>query len=280
MLTYWSQGQRKQNFGDTLTVPLSTLFEPEFQTFMRETPECRFHLLGSVLCQFWIDEARRTDQSAVFWGCGYRGEAFVFDESKVRICGVRGRLTEQALHGKYPTIGDPGLLLPLIYPAESIPRHGRAILVPHFLDPWLHDAPTTSASSEVEIVSPVITEAAGVRALTQQIAGASFVWAGSLHAAIAALSYGVPFAFFKSGPEGFVDCPIKWADFCSAHGIQPVFFNGLAAARRWYDSIENEIRYASLATMLAHAPGPVRPAIIDQAAKYDRQKRARGDWLL
>ena len=106
-----------------------------------------------------------------------------------------------------------------------------------------------------------------LREIIRLIAGADFVLSGSLHAAIAACAYGVPFAFFDSG---HVDVPFKWDDFAASIGILPLFARTLAEGRAIYgDVLAATCRPPALSPLLHAAPFQVLPDMLLRALVHD-----------
>jgi hypothetical protein len=64
-----------------------------------------------------------------------------------------------------------------------------------------------------------------------RIAGAEFVLTGSLHGAILAQAYGIPWAAYD---DGYVDAPPKWNDWAAYLGIRIEFIETLSEGRQWW----------------------------------------------
>jgi hypothetical protein len=87
--------------------------------------------------------------------------------------------------------------------------------------------------------------------LVDLIAGASFVLTGSLHAAILAQVYGVPWAVFD---DGYIDFPPKWEDWCAYLGIRPSYVKSLAEGRQWWNDVGVLGQIRGLRRLLASFP--------------------------
>ena len=269
---YWRQEDvaGPQNFGDYLT----ELFLEELFV-LPSWPADAYYLVGSVirdqrirrtLAELHVDLDRG---SVAFWGCGLRGPEGVSVEGRSRatVFGVRGPLTRDALALPTDTvIGDPGLLLPLLVEKPSV-GHGRTVCVTHFHEPRL-PADIKSQTGVDDVVSAAIPPLLPhLREIIRLIAGADFVLSGSVHAAIAACAYGVPFAFFDSG---HVDVPFKWDDFAASIGILPLFARTLAEGRAIYgDVLAATCRPPALSPLLHAAPFQVLPDMLLRALVHD-----------
>jgi hypothetical protein len=84
-----------------------------------------------------------------------------------------------------------------------------------------------------------------------RIAGASFVLTGSLHGAIIAQAYGVPWAAFD---DGCIDTPVKWRDWAEYLGISMAFTPTLEAGRHWWTQEGRRGRIRDLVPLLASFP--------------------------
>jgi hypothetical protein len=87
--------------------------------------------------------------------------------------------------------------------------------------------------------------------LVDQIAGASFILAGSLHAAILAQAYGVPWAAYF---DGYVDAPPKWLDWGDYLGIKINFVRDLEEGREWWAEVGRHGRVRDLVPLVKAFP--------------------------
>ena len=271
---HWRQDEDIKNFGDYLADFLTEeLFEPI------SWHEGTVHVIGSVIADFLVPDADVDDQGrplpkVVFWGCGARDENGLSEDRMARstILAVRGPLTASALKlgGSKPQ-GDIAFFLPALYtPKRSRITSGKAVCIPHFWDPR-PDETFLGTGCSVVLRTNILGGNAEIRRLIDAIASAEFVLTASLHGAVAAAAYGVPFAFWDNG---HVDLPFKWKDLAAYLSIPPTFYTSLEEARKGY---EEDIRPAlvlpSLGAFLASAPFPIRQ---DAFAKILRQAVSRG----
>ncbi|MGV7031566.1 hypothetical protein [Methylobacterium symbioticum] len=274
---WWLKDEEKQNFGDYLGYILSEAI------FLRPVREhCSYRVVGSAIADWDIgqDLARtgaRPEETVAFWCCGARTEAGVSAESRARITpyGVRGPLTHDVLGLPADTpLGDPGLIVPIVYtPAVREDCRGRTICVPHFLDSR-SDADLLQRTGADLIIRPGVARSErAVLDFIDAITSASFVLAGSLHAAIVACAYDVPFGYLDTG---FVDIPFKWRDFSALVGIGTSFCDCVADARAIYEQVNRpRLRKPPLLPMLAVAPFSVRLDMLLKAYHYDMQNLDR-----
>ncbi|MCE9629804.1 MAG: polysaccharide pyruvyl transferase family protein [Planctomycetia bacterium] len=269
---YWRQEHATgpQNFGDFL----AELFLDELFV-LPSWPADAYYLVGSVIRDQRIRRTlselhvEPTRGCVAFWGCGLRGPEGLSAEGRARAAffGVRGPLTRDALALPADTvIGDPGLLLPLLV-EKPVAGHGRTLCVTHFHEPRQPDDIKSQTGVDDVLSAAMPPSLPHLREMVRLIAGAEFVLSGSLHAAIAACAYGVPFAFFDSG---YVDIPFKWSDFAASVCIPPLFARTLAEGRAIHrDGLAATCRPPALSPLLHAAPFQVLPDVLLRALVHD-----------
>jgi tetratricopeptide (TPR) repeat protein len=264
---YWVPTPETRNFGDYIT----DLFLEKLLVSPRVRAS-RYRFVGSIIDNENIErdlKAVLDGGDIAFWGCGARDAVPVREDlfERCRFFGVRGPLTRDllGLPGDTP-LGDPGLLLPLVHPKPKSKR-GGTICAPHIFEPMSDEALLASTGAD-RVVRPEISPSlSALGQLLDEIAGADFVLAGAMHAAIVAHAYGVPFAFFDAG---HLDVPFKWRDFAASIGAPVAFVDNLKDGRTaWADLIQPAARRLPLSPMLAACPWFVRPSIIAKAAAHD-----------
>lgn len=273
VIHWWKPRGDKQNIGDFLS---RYLLERLFAG-------CRvkadiYHLIGSVITAGRIAKAPqaeplRPDFRVAFWGCGCRDEAGIPPSLRHHaiILGIRGPLSARVLGlaGDTP-VGDPALLLPLIYqPKQSRRTLGRTAFVPHVYEVIKASEPELLARSGAHvIVSPLIVgNVDAVEDFIDQICSSDFVVTSSLHGAVIAAAYGVPFSFFDCG---HVDVPFKWRDFSSSIGVGAYFPRSIEDARTVYEHLlRSQIRRPPLSRILNVAPFTPRRDVLARALAHE-----------
>lgn len=270
-IEYFEKTARTQNFGDYLP----ELFAKELLTYPKVEADV-FRLVGSVISEKWIrwDLSRANGQVRgliALWLCGARNDTPLSAATRAHCMffGVRGPRTRDILELPPETVlGDPGLLAPLFHvPSPHAATAGKAICIPHVEDPK-SEAELLACSGSEAIVYPVIDSSeAALRDILDKIAGAEFVLTGSLHGAIIACAYGVPFAFWDSG---HIDAPFKWEDFAFSIATEPRFAANLAEGRTiWAQHTRPCLQLPSLAAMLDVCPFVVKPGKLVEALALD-----------
>lgn len=281
---YWREHALIGNLGDALTPLL--LQGLGYNLVSQSATGARLHnpgrcllVIGSLLAE---SNLAVLQSPADVWGCGWRGVCLPAPvRDRLRIYAVRGPQTAAGL-GLPATIplGDPALLLPKLAP-RPIAQHGRSVVVPH-----LHRTHCLAARARCrltgcdEMVATQVFQRQGigqagwrrqalvlgklwlrqgVRLYTtwsaiERIAGARFVLTGSLHGAILAQAYGVPWAAYD---DGYIDVPSKWTDWAAYLGVQIQFVTTLAAGQQWWQSTGQWGVVRDLNQLLAAFPYPV-----------------------
>jgi len=280
---YWGEGRPLVNLGDLLVPRL--LEAMGFTCLGREAPDAQvvnpgrcLLVIGSLLTARDLD---RIGWPVDVWGCGWKGPAAAPDHAEdVRCFAVRGPETATGL-GLAPTIalGDPALLLPYLAPRKTR-AHGRTIVIPHCSRTTALSASERRARSGCdEVLSPMVLRPPGsspgpARALPglvwkwlrqglklhdldgalERLAGAEFALTGSLHGAILAQAFGVPWACYH---DGYLDAPGKWTDWASYLGIEIQMVATLAEGLKWWREYGRRGRVRELAPLLDAFPYPL-----------------------
>lgn len=292
---YWLDSRLVQNFGDTLgRLVLNSL---GYQPVSRQAPQqnvvnpARCLLpMGSVL---WPRTFAWLTEPADVWGCGWRGIPLpAAIQERVRFHAVRGPATAAGLGLPSDTpLGDPALLLPHLL-ADQPRRHGCTLVMPHFFCSTSMPAAQRCRQTGCDAllaaqviskpiaggrVSPQGLQAVVKAALrlgipvhtTRQalhaIAGADFVLTGSLHGAIVAQTYGVPWAAYA---DGYVDVPAKWEDWGAYLGITLEFVANLQSGQEWWQRVGQRGRLRDLQPLLAAFPYPLAETSFMSRAVY------------
>ena len=263
---YWG-GDGPGNFGDRLTEYLlrHALLGPR-EIF------ARYRLIGSIIDPENLGRDLSTlgpDDRIAYWGCGARDAVRPAPEllARCEFFSVRGPLTRELLGiAADVPLGDPGLLLPLLIPASKASRK-QTVCIPHYYETRT-DAELLAGTGAERILHPRVGgDLAEVERLARAISGASFVLAGSLHAAIVAHAYGTPYAFLDAG---YVDIPFKWRDFAASVGIPAMFVDNVADGRRVHaEFIAPRAKAVALLPIIAACPFHVRPSALAAAARAD-----------
>ncbi|MEL6124768.1 MAG: polysaccharide pyruvyl transferase family protein [Pseudomonadota bacterium] len=211
--------------------------------------------VGTVLKRGFVPEGRK--KLVLGSGVGYGTQPDLGDGADWDIRAVRGPRTEAALGLPAGTgIVDPAVMLPTLPRFAQIEKTGEILFVPHYKSVPAYDWPAICAAAGVAYQSP--SDAA--ETVIRRIAGAKMVIAESMHAAIIADAFGVPWRGVEitSGFNHF-----KWGDWAESLGLTlpPIarFFGPLRGLQTRVQGLRRTLKSA--------APGPGTPAADGREAK-------------
>lgn len=279
-IVFWLKGEERQNFGDFLT---EVFLKDIFINPPRSKVDANiFRLIGSVINEpiIWMDleeplksripGTKETQIIAAYWGCGARNST-PLSSGVLEYCkffGVRGPLTRDLLGLPQDTvIGDPAILLPLVYKPEVKSAKKQTISISHFQDKISPRELQAMTKTDKVIDIGVSPNLGDIFKLIDEIANASFVLTGALHAAIVAYAYDVPFAYLNTG---FIDNPFKWEDFSTSISIPTLFVKTVEQGQKVYEDNCKQIRKLPLLPILNVCPFKVKWHLLDRAFAHDR----------
>lgn len=215
-------GQTIENFGDNLMADLlRNLFSVE-PVYVKAS---RAELIGvgSILDAYYrrygsrkfpLLRARPWRKLHV-WGSGFLDSATPpLWPQRLEYHAVRGALTKARIAaGKDVALGDPAILLPLIWPRKG-PATTKVAIIPHFV------TYRNFVDQYAAVLPPhwtIIDLLGDPQAITAEIAGAEFVISSSLHGLIVADAYDIPSVWME--PTGKIKGDgYKFADYFSFRG--------------------------------------------------------------
>ncbi len=209
-LFYWKSPQG--NFGDDLNEWLWDDLLPGWRGW---DPALTLVGVGTVFNDVHFPKTRAGRFLVLGSGVGYGAppSADVLARSDIRA--LRGPRSARLLNLPEATgILDPAMMIATLDAFQGIPASGRPIFVPHVSTVGRHDWAGICAGLGVEYVSPC----GEAREVISRIAGASLVIAESMHAAILADAFRVPWRAVRLSPGFNTD---KWMDWGDSLQITP-----------------------------------------------------------
>lgn len=242
MIHEWlpDNGNGFRNFGDAM----GEIVIDAMPNFVEHQNNLYFPI-GSVIWDDYILKAKSRGLKPVFIGCGWLGKEL--DPKLIRqaeFLGVRGPQTQSALEraGVFGVrvTGDSAYRA-LKYLGVEPNNNGKSIFVPHVseVDEALRKKMSLGADS---IVTPKVRGKYDTIETIKKISRANFVLAGSMHAAITAHYFGIPFApasaYTASG--NFETLAPKWLDWFASIGV-PAYSvrasRSVQDGRIWWDRL-------------------------------------------
>ncbi len=278
---YWRQHKMLKNLGDYLGVITVAALGYQCVNPKQTSP----HIVNAGRCLLPIGSVlgmkmlQRLDGPLDVWGCGWKGDALPADVmSRAVFHAVRGPRTLAGLNLPPDTpLGDPALLLPHLC-QRQVPRHHRTLFIPHIfylakpdIGRWRRNTGCDQVLS-IQVVSAwpprdSITLRDLVELLrihirlgsvphtawwtVERIIGADFVLTGSLHGAILAQAYGIPWAAYNHGAGGV---PEKWLDWAEYLDVNLALVANLAEGLRWWENYGVYGRIRNLQPLLKAFP--------------------------
>ena len=149
-------------------------------------------------------------RNVIVWGSGFR--EYNSSTKATKILAVRGYLSKKLLkNDKNIEIGDPALLLPIIYHKQRTFSNNIAI-VPHYKEVTIFK---DINKNKYDIIDPRTDD---VEAFIDKLTKYQYILSSSLHGVIIAHAYGVKALWIKHGDVGSSD--FKYYDYFSSVGIE------------------------------------------------------------
>lgn len=264
LIEYWRSDALKINLGDYIIehilnctgVPVECYSEALNRRSFSADERCLLGV-GTLIDAHWLTYIKPHKD---IWGCGYAGDQRLFKTDYKETCtfhAVRGPLTRDALGlpGDFP-IGDPGLLLPHLTDFSRNPS-GQVLYIPHFetRDALRRNTLELIGADDYLDICCLRTEFC---ARLERIANAKFILTTSLHGAIIAQAYGVPWALCCP-PQARHNMPGKWEDWFAYLGLHVKFCDHLDDAVRWWERFGSKGTIRDLEPLIRSFPGPPLP---------------------
>lgn len=169
------------NFGDTISPKIVSVITGRKPVWSSK-PGGRLFALGSINA--------KASPGDIIWGSGggYDKKKHQWDASKIKVLACRGPLSRQIVlnyGGSSPEVyGDPGLLLPRLYPTEAKPLR-EVVIMPHLDDDSLWNYGHKHGI-------PTINPKWNWKHIVNEICSSAHLITSTLHGLIAAEAYGVP----------------------------------------------------------------------------------------
>ncbi len=297
---YWGENNPVVNLGDLLVPALIGALG--YTCVPRRTDDaCVINpgrcliVVGSLLTK---QDMERIGYPLDVWGCGWKGKHLSpTGREDVHFFAVRGPQSAAGLNlSSQVALGDPALLLPQLVPLKIQP-HGRTVVIPHFsrllamnstkrrlqtgcdevISPMVLRSPRDktfwriSLKTAVDILHRHIgygIQTHNLWSAVRRIAGADFVLTGSLHGAILAQAFGVPWAAYH---DGYLDAPAKWTDWAAYLGVDIALVQTLRDGRDWWRQHGAKGHVRDLKPLLHSFPYKIRNPAEQRLASLELQ---------
>lgn len=236
------------NFGEYLGLEIVKKlgFEVEYVSFTNPPKSLPYliYAVGGLLNNSWVKPLSRVTGKVYVWGSGVSkglpGEEQRIADFKERfeVCMVRGCLTAEYYGLDGVLIGDPSYLASCVWQFPN--KTGEVLHVQFYYD----KEPTELSGTTKSVTTLLSNPESDFLNVLEAIATAKFVLSGSMHGALTAHSYGVPWAIApKSTRDPSQEW--KWQDVCSGFGLEPADLktcHSYKEGRKWWASIKGKIK--------------------------------------
>lgn len=247
---HWKKGEDIQNYGDFLS---QYLHENHLGDRVDKTCDI-YHLIGSVISDPYIKKAKRKLKKIGYWSCGAR-DYFSVSTKNMKIpkfFGVRGYLSSKMLNlNAGSVVGDSAFLLPFMLPDINPSNDNGNVLIPHFSDLRADETLLSLYGGDRVLRTNIPNNFDAVEEFTKDLASAKFILTSSLHGAILAYTYGIPFAVLNAGA---IDCPFKWVDFMSTTGLETRFVVNLDEGLKYSKDAVIKEKYFNISPLIKTCP--------------------------
>jgi len=160
--------------------------------------------------------------AATVWGTGVITAA-AKPNPRANYAMVRGPITAAAVRkagGECPDVfGDPGLLVPRLFPAELRAEHEWGVVLHH------RELPHAERLIQTDAVKLIRIDTTDLASVVEQLTGCERILSSSLHGLIAAHAYGISAAWIQPTEIPLGD-GTKFADYLLSMGLSPTPVRG------------------------------------------------------
>ena len=255
MIHYWQpEGDQRVNFGDYIG---PYIYERLCQGVTLTDDEV-FISVGTYIQDTVLKSY--DNKRKIIWGSGIGYNSRV-DKNKIRqyndleIHLVRGPLTARQLDIDVH-MGDPALLMPIFIKRRY--QKNKVLYIPHWktFDVVSNIYELHNLVKADQVLCPLVYPGQ-FEGLIDEIASASFVLTNSLHGAIIAQAYNVPWAPCRTRREHRPDST-KWQDWLMYLDIQglPEFTSDYQGGLTWWNKYKNKIQKPRIEEIISSFPFP------------------------
>lgn len=248
----WATRGVERNFGDNLNPYLISRLAGKPVINARDLNANKVHeiygVIGSWLGNIW-------KPNLTVWGLGFISHDAVISRQPKRIAAVRGPMTKDKLANQGYSIdvpvGDPAILVALLYEPKSTRSEEIAVIAQprDSENPIFREAAELDGFREIDICCDI-------EEFCEQLNECSAAVSSSLHAVVAAHSYGIPAQFVKVSDDPLGD-GFKLLDYLSSVGLEgspPIRCQTVDDIRRAADSALLPKNFPDLEALLNTCP--------------------------
>lgn len=212
---WWRLNERDEigNFGDMLTPYIVYKLTGRKPLYYSPNEISSKYVKHSIMTGSII---RECDTNTIVWGSGLISRTDMVKNA--RFYAVRGEITRKKMLADYgiqiPAIGDPALLLPLLYKCSSRKPLFEYGIIPHYVD----YENVYNLYSEFKDSIVINLQCSDIESVIDEIVSCKYVISSSLHGIITAHAYGIPAIWIDSVNELAGD-NVKFYDYFESVGL-------------------------------------------------------------
>jgi pyruvyltransferase len=188
------------NFGDAMNGWLmKNVFKQEFEKCKDPHNEDHYLMMGSVL--------HCTTKRSTVWGSGLIDTIYGVDpDADIRL--VRGYNSRKYCKNQEVPVGDPMLILPLLFKAKPKPTTEKITVCPHYND-YEYAKNMFADMPNVKVLDTL----GDFEGLVNELSDSSLIFSSSLHGLVAADAFNIPSVWIAS--DNVVGGEFKYVDYFS-----------------------------------------------------------------
>jgi hypothetical protein len=233
LVWYWKEDKQILNLGEHITPIICDWFGLRYKNYSdKEDADMQVLLIiGSELHEHKMETFKNDGIKIVhIWGQGRgHGKVFDMDNYDVRCYLVRGEQTRDE-YGLDCPVGDPGFIMPKIFPFKHKPLFG-VTYAPHHSN--RKNVASKLGALECKDWFDVMIHRDIFYERLKRLLCSEFVLTNSLHTMIICRAYGVPFAMSLLDGEN-LSFPPKWTDVCGWLGIEFELVKNYTQGYQWW----------------------------------------------
>lgn len=188
------------NAGDNMNYFLLSKLSRKIAICSIDKSEPHYIVCGSILSE--------ANENSIVWGAGFSWEHHTKNDlyGCEKVIAVRGDLSAERTGMEMKAIGDPALLMPLLYEPIRNLKYSRIGVIPH----WTNIEKVVEKFPYLRIINPLMP----VTEFIDQITRCEYIFSESLHGLILSDAYKIPNAHIDLGAN--VGDGFKFKDYYSS----------------------------------------------------------------
>jgi pyruvyltransferase len=227
---WWRYDYPKQlNFGDELTpYIIERLFNRK--VVWADPADCQIAGAGSII---EILQELSGGNPIKVWGSGFIKPGSENTLQNLRFSAVRGKLSRDRVNSKDIALGDPGLLMPLVF-SPDVDKKYRLGVIPHYVDQGSPELAQLRDRKDVKVINILDS----VENVIKDMLSCELIISSSMHGLIVSDAYGVP-NYWMPFSDDLTGSDYKFKDYYSVYGAKPAALDSSMLGKLKVDQLIN-----------------------------------------